>query len=32
LAEGEDKIVFEHAVFLRIQKNSIQKSTCFFTS
>jgi hypothetical protein len=31
LAEGEDKIVFEHALSLRIQQNSSQKSTYFLT-
>jgi hypothetical protein len=32
LAEGNEEIVFEHALGLRIQQNSSQKSTYFFTS
>jgi hypothetical protein len=32
LAEGEEEIVFEHALSLRIQQKSSQKSTYFFTS
>ena len=32
LAEGEEEIASEHALSLRIQQNSSQKSTYFFTS
>src|SRR5579863_766378 len=32
LADGEEEIIFEHALGLKIQQSSSQKSACFFFS
>src|SRR5579863_2369172 len=31
LADGEEEIIFEHALSLKIQQSSSQKSACFFS-